>query len=196
MKKLIATASLLLMVPVLAPAQETDHPYRGQGYFFFGLGTATGYSPTPFFKHVGGGGEGFLYKGLGFGVEAGYASYAYTLPLPTIPAVRSSLAPVRTAPPSARYSNTAWIGSADFSYHLRRHAARGGVDPFVLGGFSLVGPTAKGGGRGGPAGNFGGGANLWLAQHAALRFEFRDVVGSNYWVYTNYLSFRVGVTFR
>jgi hypothetical protein len=64
----------------------------------------------------------------------------------------------------------------------------------VLGGPSFVGPAHAG--RGSPAGNFGGGANLWLAKHAALRLEFRDVVGAHYWVYTHYLSFRAGVTIR
>jgi len=78
----------------------------------------------------------------------------------------------------------------------RRHAARCKLDPFVLGGFSLVGPTFKGGGRGGPPGNFGGGANLWLNQHATLRFEVRDVIGSSFWQCSNQVSFRVGVTFR
>lgn len=172
MKKLIATVALLVMVPASVSAQDTDHPYRGQGYLVFGVGPGTGGPSNPIFKQAGGGGEGFLYKGLGVGAEVEYAS-------------------------GGNYEfSKAWIGSADFSYHLRRHAARGKVDPFVLGGLSVVGPTQKGGGRGSPAGNFGGGANLWLAQHAALRLEFRDVVGANFWPYSDVLSFRVGVTFR
>jgi len=173
MKTLIAKAALLLMVPALASAQNADHPYRGQGYFFFGWGTGTpSFFQHPFIVHVGGGGEGFLYKGLGFGAEAGYASWG-------------------------GYYNKAWIASGDFSYHFRRHARRGGVDPFVLVGVSFVGPTQVGGGRGSPAGNYGGGANLWLAEHAALRLEFRDVVGATqFWPYSHYISFRVGVTFR
>ena len=173
MKRLIVTAALLFMVPALASAQNADQPYRGQGYFFFGWGTGTASSCAyPTFLHGGGGGEGFLYKGLGFGAEAGYASWG-------------------------RYYNTAWIASGDFSYHFRRHARPRGVDPFVLGGVSFVGPTQVGGGRGSPAGNFGGGANLWLAKHAALRFEFRDIVGATqFWPYSHYISFRVGMTFR
>jgi hypothetical protein len=177
MKKLMATVALLLMVPALASAQDRDHQSRGQGYFFFGLGTGTqcggwgqfrpGYCPHPVFNQAGGGGEGFLYKGLAFGAELGYASCL------------------------ASYL----IASADFSYHLRRRAARG-VDPFVLGGPSLLAHTPLGQGGGAAAGNFGGGANLWLAKHAALRVEFRDVVSANFWPYSNYLSFRVGVTFR
>jgi hypothetical protein len=172
MKRLVATAALLLMAPALASAQDADHRYRGQGYVFFGWGTGTPSYFRPLILHVGGGGEGFLYKGLGFGAEAGYASQGRAYP-------------------------NAAIASGDFSYHFRRHARPGRVDPFVLGGASFVGPTHKEGGRGSPAGNFGGGASLWIAEHAALRFEFRDVVGATqFWSYTHYLSWRVGMTFR
>jgi hypothetical protein len=175
MKKLIATVALLLVVPALASAQGTENQYRGQGYGFFGWGTGT---PSyihvhPLILHAGGGGEVFLYKGLGFGAEVGHASWV------------------------AGYAS-AWIASGDFSYHFRRHARRGGVDPFVLGGASFVGPTTGEMGRGSAAGNFGGGANVWLAEHAALRFEFRDVVAgtTRFWTYSHYISWRVGMTFR
>ena len=171
MKKLIAAAVLLLMVPTLASAQNAEHPYRGQGYLFFGFGTGTGVSYHPLVEQVGFGGEGFLYKGLGVGAEAAYASWG-------------------------GYYNTAWIGSGDVSYHFGRHAATFRVDPFVLGGVSIVGPTQVGGGRGSPASNFGGGANVWLAKHAALRFEFRDVAGASFWSFDHVISFRVGMTFR
>ena len=42
MKKLIARVALLLLVPMLASAQDADHQYHGQGYGFFGLGTSWG----------------------------------------------------------------------------------------------------------------------------------------------------------
>ena len=167
MKRLIAAASLLLAIPALVWAQEAEHPYRGQGYLFFGFGTAS--YANPVFEHLGFGGEGFLYKGLGFGAEAEYVNRGRGTPV--------------------------WVGSTDFSYHFGRHVARGKLDPFVVGGFSVVGPTQVGGGRGAPAGNFGGGVNWWRAKHAALRFEAWDVVGSDFFD-TNVLSFRIGVTFR
>jgi hypothetical protein len=72
-KILIATAALLMMVSTLASAQDADHPYRGQGYLFFGVGPGVGSGYNPVIKQVGFGGEGFLYKGLGAGAEAAYA---------------------------------------------------------------------------------------------------------------------------
>ncbi len=172
MTQLLWTAVLLISAPALTRAQETDHQYRGQGYAFFAWGTGLPAYSQPLFLHAGGGGEGILYKGLGFGGEAGYASWG-------------------------RGFASAWIASGDFSYHFRPNARRGGVDPFVLGGASFLGPTQAGGGRGAPAGNFGGGANLWLVRHAALRFEFRDIVGGRpFWGFSHYISFRAGMTFR
>ena len=172
--KWTATTALFLLTPVLAPAQDTNPSYRGQGYVFFGLGAGTGAPSSAPFEHVGGGVEGFLYKGLAFGGEVDYAHSGKQYAV-----------------------SPAWIGSVDFSYHLGRHAPRGKIDPFLLGGFSVVGPTPGGSGRGAAGGNFGGGANWWLAEHAALRFEFRDVVGGYpFWPYNHVLSFRVGVTFR
>src|SRR5215471_7647860 len=147
MKKLIVTTALLLMISTLALSQSEEHPYRGQGYGFGAFGIGLGYS-TRLFEQLGFGGEGFLYKGFGFGGEAVWSRYS--LPFGN--------------------ERTTWIGSVDGSYHFRRRADRGGVAPFLIGGFSLYGPTSKAeGGRGQPGGNFGGGVNLWLADHAALR---------------------------
>jgi len=76
-KRFIAAAALLLMAPAMAPAQNANPPYRGQSYLFFGLGPGTGsyWSANTLIKQVGFGGEGFLYKGLGAGAEAAYASW-------------------------------------------------------------------------------------------------------------------------
>jgi len=172
MKRLVAAATLLAIMPALASAQSKDHPSRGQGYFFFGLGpTDDVWLGQGVIKHVGFGGEGFLYEGLAAGAELGY---------------------VHAAP----YAADAWIASGDVSYHFRRRATRSGVDPFVLGGITGFFPTSTG--RGAPAGNFGGGVNVWLTEHAALRLEVRDhvnTVGTDY-PGPHYVSFRFGVTFR
>jgi len=179
MKKLIARVALLLLVPMLASAQDADHQYHGQGYGFFGLGTSWGnplYSPGypyhPAIEQVGFGGEGFLYKGLGLGAELGWAYWGSV-------------------------ENQAWMPSGDVSYHFRGNRARARVDPFVLSGASGYLPTSHGA-RGAPAGNFGGGVNLWFEKHAALRLEVRDHVSQNgsFGPGNHYLSFRVGITFR
>jgi hypothetical protein len=174
MRTLIAKAALLLMVPALASAQSEDHRYRGEGYFFFGWGPDTSRYHR-LVEHTGFGGEGFLYKGFGVGMEVGYAHWA-----------------PRTD------ENDAWIASGDVSHHFRRNAPRGRFDPFVLIGVTGFFPTSVG--RGVKAGNFGGGVDLWLTEPVAMRFEVRDHVNQgsafNLWPGTHYISFRIGLTFR
>jgi hypothetical protein len=173
MKKLIAKTALLLLIPAMASAQSAEPRHAREGYFVFGFGTGTGVYTHPLMWQVAGGGEPFLYKGLGVGAEAGIVSWG----------------------PNSWFGR-AVTASGDLSYHFGRHARRGKLDPFVLGGLSFVGPTEKGGGRGSPALNFGGGGNFWLADHVGLRLEFRDIAGGGYWRFDHYLSWRVGVTFR
>jgi len=69
MKKLITTAALLLLVPLLTSAQEADHQYHGQGYVLFGEGVTN--SAT---YHLGVGGEMLVSKGFGFGGELAFLS--------------------------------------------------------------------------------------------------------------------------
>jgi hypothetical protein len=176
MKRLIAAATLLAIMPALALAQNADHQYRGQGYAFFGLGTPTSTGHRfyhPAVEHIGFGGEGFLVKGFGIGVEVGWAYWG------------------------GGVEGQAWTASGDVSYHFRRSAPRGRVDPFVLVGITGYFPTSHGA-RGAPAGNFGGGVNIWLRERAALRLEVRDHVSDNgrFGPGNHYLSLRVGVTFR
>ena len=174
MRKFVVTTAFFLLIPAMSPAQSAEPRYAGQGYFVFGFGAGTGDIYThPLMWQVSGGGERFVYKGLGVGAEAGIVLWT-----------------------GAPWPHNAVTASGDLSYHFGRHARRGKLDPFVLGGPSFVGPMEKGGGRGSPALNFGGGATLWLADHAGLRMEFRDIAGASYWEFDHYLSWRVGVTFR
>jgi len=171
MRKLMVSVVFFLLTPTMTLGQNVDPRYAAQGYLVFGLGPGTKVSTHPLVWQVGGGGEGFLYKGLGIGAEAGYVYWS------------RSIWPVKAV-----------TASADLSYHFGRRARRGNLDPFVLWGGSIVGPA--GGGRGEPAVNFGGGTNVWLGKHAGLRLEFRDIAGASYWNFDEYLSWRVGVTFR
>ena len=171
MKQVAITTVTLLLLPVLMAAQDNNPAYRGQGYFVFGAGASTDVYATPTIVQVAGGGEVFAYKGFGVGAEASYAHWGSS--------------------PCCQ----AWIASGDMSYHLGRNPRAGKTDPFVVLGISGFFPTSTG--RGSPAGNFGGGVNLWLVKHAALRLEARDYVqqylsgrGSHY------ISFRIGMSFR
>jgi opacity protein-like surface antigen len=181
MNKLVMAAALLLMMPAMVPAQNADSPSRGQGYFFAGPVVADPrnaceltYQPNTYCEKrtgmtVGFGGEAFVHKGLGVGAEAAYAGRDWSFD-----------------------KNGLGIGSIDASYHF---FGKSRVEPFVVGGYSLYfgnrGSTQSGY-------NLGGGANFWLAQHAALRMEvryqgnMRDFNGQ----FDHFVAFRFGVTFR
>jgi len=175
MRKFVVTTAFFLLIPAMSSAQSAEPGYAGQGYFFIGLGKGTPFGYSPLIVHVGGGGEGFLYKGVGLGAEVGYLSWA------------------------GRLSGSAWSATGDLSYHFGRNRRRGKLDPFVLGGIAAVGSAGSEAWGSGvsPAGNFGGGANLWISERSALRVEFRDIVGATeLWDYRHYLSWRIGMTFR
>lgn len=177
MKNLIAAGALLLLLPMLASAQEADHQYHGQGYGFYGIGTSLAYPSYPFngsiIQQGGFGGEGFFSKGLGLGGEVAYVNWG-------------------------GFGNQAWLPSVDMSYHILGNRARARVDPFALGGVSVYVPTMHGN-RGDAAGNFGGGVNVWFQQHLAVRLELRDTANGNNLAFgpgNHYFSFRIGLTFR
>ena len=197
MKKLIAAVALLLTVPALGSAQIADHQYHGEGYWFFAgatSGTASfqsGSSTTSLRSgsvsnspQFGGGGEGFVYKGLGLGGEF-----------------------LRSTQSWEGSTLDTWIGSVNVSYHTRPSTKNRRLEPFVTGGYTffyvsnITLPHANGG-------NFGVGVNIWLMRHTALRLEIRDDVGGRslsaefepegtYYLRSQHLvGFRIGVTFR
>jgi hypothetical protein len=96
----------LLMIPGIALAQSNNSTI--QGYTFAAPGATSGGVTT---LHVGGGGEGFVYKGLGVGAEIGYMGF------------------------TERFGNGFGVFSPDVSYHFNRS---GKVNPFVSGGYSLA----------------------------------------------------------
>jgi len=79
------------------------------------------------------------------------------------------------------------IFSANLSYYFDRRQRR--LVPFVAGGYSLAfrSGTASGG-------NFGGGVEYWLGDHAGVRFEFRDHLFSS--DSPHFYGFRLGFAFH
>lgn len=171
MKKLIVVAVLLLLIQPLARAQSATYSSRFQGHGFFGVDPGIAPSaPSSTPVHVGFGEDVFPYKGLGLGLEAGYARFG-------------------------RFSHS-WIASGDMSWHFDRNAARGKIDPFALIGIAGLFPAGEG--RGAPAGDFGAGMSVWLSQRVALRLAARDYAGANndFYLGAHFFEVRIGFTFR
>jgi hypothetical protein len=173
----------LLMGPTVALAQSTNHPPRAQGYGFFGpLISNLQFVPPPGLPlppglklpkrggaTAGFGGEMFVRKGLGVGLDFAWAGPHWTFD-----------------------KDGLGVGSLDLSYHFFR---RGRVEPFVVAGYSLYFGDRRATQNGY---NAGGGLNLWVARHVALRFEARDQGNVNHFhsPFTNFVALRFGVTFR
>lgn len=153
----------LAFVPAMTFAQSIDE-HKGQGYVFFAPGaTSPGGTGT---AHIGGGGEGLVYKGLGVGAELGY------------------LAPWQS------FGNGLGVLSLDGSYHFLPHRGEGKVVPFVTSGYTLFFRSGTANGV-----NFGGGVNYWFRDHLGLRLEFRDNVWTTYGT-AHHVGFRIGLAFR
>jgi len=141
MSKLILVILLVVLLPLAVAAQSKER--RGQGYFFVAPTTT---SEGGAFLHMGGGGEGLVYKGLGVGGEVGYVGAVQEL------------------------SSGGGILSPHVSYNFRSASKSRKFVPFVIGGYSLL-FTSDGAGN---ALHFGGGMNWWFKDRVGLRLEFRD----------------------
>lgn len=168
MRTLISIAPLLIALSLSTLAQ-TPNRSRGQGYLFFAPGLAIDNSrlSSGASAHIGGGGEGFVYKGLGVGAETGAVG------------------------PLSDFSNHYFgMGSVNLSYHFLPSATEPKLEPFVSLGYTLF--FRAGVTHGGHAGF---GLNRWLNKNVALRFEVRDNVefaGNK----GHLIGFRIGVTLR
>lgn len=145
MFKRIVGLSLLVLIPKVALAQDSTESYKGQGYVFYGPGRAPGGGAV---QQIGGGGEGFLYKGLAAGAELGYMF------------------------PAGGISDGLGLFSLNGSYHLnRRYEAK--LSPFLGSGYSLAFRSDHLN-----LYNFGGGVTWWMTKHLGVRLELRDYVWS------------------
>ncbi len=154
----------LVLLTAATSALAQDLP-RGQGYVFFAPGAVSA-GATQGTYHVGAGGEGFIYKGLGAGAELGYLS------------------------PWDTWRGGLGVASVDGSYHFRRPEKDAKLVPFVTSGYTLMWHSGSAN-----LFNFGGGVNYWFRKHWGLRLEFRDHVWPNSPT-AHYWGFRVGLAFR
>jgi hypothetical protein len=107
MKKIIFTLILFAFLQSVTLAQSSDK--RAWGYVFGGVGGQSESNAASL--HVGGGGEGLLYKGFGIGGEIGYFA------------------------PFERAGDGFGLGSVNVGYHFNPSQK---VVPFVTGGYSVA----------------------------------------------------------
>jgi hypothetical protein len=124
------------------PETAAPKPYNGSSYVTFGAGTCQHQITN---LSGGGGAEGFVWRGLSLGADAGYF----------------------------RFQNGGvgfGIGNLDIGYHFVNRKRPGKVDPFVRG--TVAGLAASTGGAA-AAWGAGGGVNYWFKPRVAFRTEFR-----------------------
>ena len=107
MRRIVLLLFVLALTPAITEAQSSDK--KGWGYLFGGPGGASGGGDV--FLHVGGGGEGLVYGGLGVGGELGYFT------------------------PFNDLGDGIGLASVNLSGHFNRKAK---VSPFITGGFSAA----------------------------------------------------------
>lgn len=161
MRKLIFVILLAVLLPFAAAAQNRER--RGQGYVFVAPGTTSEGGST---LHIGVGGEGLVYKGLGVGGEIGYIGAA------------------------GGFSEGIGVLSPNVSYNFLNASRSGKFAPFVTGGYSLL---FRDGAL--HAVNFGGGMNWWFKDRLGLRLELRDHILRDYRS-LHIVGFRIGLAFR
>lgn len=177
-KLIVSTLALLFVAPALVRAADADDSVQGQFYSFIApilSNIQYGHlSSSQGGDSAGIGGEVLNHKGVGVGIELGYARNW-----------------------SNGQGSALGVGSADATYYFLGNKSSKTVDPFLTGGYDLYfgerSSTQSGF-------NLGGGINLWLSKHVAPRLEFRYQGGINgfqgYSQFNEYAAFRFGVTFR
>jgi hypothetical protein len=161
MSKLIFVILLAVLLPFAAAAQTKER--RGQGYVFV---APTSTTEEGFGLHIGVGGEGLVYKGLGVGGEIGYLGSADGL--------RDGIG----------------VLSTNISYHFTKATKSRKFAPFVTSGYSmLVRRSAIN------SVNIGGGANWWFKDRIGLRLELRDHIPLRF-ESVHFFGVRIGLAFR
>ncbi len=147
MRKWYAALYVVTLLCASARAQDTFKKPQRSGYFFVapgGISANVKVFSEPSVQ-FGGGFEGFIYRGFGFGIDGGA---------------------LRVASDQPKH----WAADVclDAIYNFQRSSSQK-LSPFVMGGITLASAFDVCCGY-----NFGGGIQYWLGKHYGLRIEFRD----------------------
>jgi hypothetical protein len=144
MRRILGSVFLMLLVPLLASAQQSgSYVYAVTGPVVVPPSAFTRWDGT--FIHVGGGGEARLANRFGLGGELGVLK-----------------------PVTNQYAITSGLASVTPAYHFIARGSNRTIDPFVNGGFSVLFGSGAG-----AAIHYGVGLNYWVGRRLGLRFEFR-----------------------
>jgi hypothetical protein len=153
--------------PAIAFAQE-----HALAYAFAGPTFVDGPADRPLALSIGGGGELMVGRpGTAVGVE-----------------IVNLWFPAITTAGWRRPSISDRLVSINASHYFYQSGERGGWEPFVMGGLSIVGTS-----EGVPVLNIGGGVHRWLAPHVGVRLDVRDHFAPGL---ISIVGLRVGVVLR
>jgi hypothetical protein len=169
MRKMFAACFMFALFCGSAGAQDQFKKPWQSGYFFVAPGSISINTDSQSSVQVGGGYEGFIYKGLGMEFDAG-AFYV-----------------------APRYVNSRkWTGmlSLDAVYDFQR-SDKQKLSPFIAVGLTAIPAFDVSAGY-----NFGGGIKYWLQERIGLKAEFRFHVRPGQLRTYQDIQSRIGVAFR
>lgn len=168
MKKQNLFVLMLVALMTTTVSAQSGNDSGGQGYVFAAPGALLVAGSSESTLHIGGGGEGFLTKGLALGGEVGYLT------------------------PFTSFSDGLGIASVNISAHFGRGDSDRKAIPYITGGYSLAfrSDTLN-------MINFGGGVNYWVKDNLGVQFEIRDHTNiESLFVRVHFWQARIGLVFR
>ncbi len=167
MKSFTITGFAIFLLCSCAFAEEEFKKPKQTGFVFISPGAFTVNVDARKTIEIGGGYEGFLYKGLGLGFDVGG---------------------IQQLSPGS--SNWTGITTLYAIYDFQR-AANQKLCPYVFGGGTAIPASDVSGGY-----NLGGGVKYWFAKHAGLKLDFRfHARPGNLRTYDD-IQARIGIAFR
>ena len=148
MRYLVLACCLPAMLLIPAFARDPSEKLRANGYVFGAPGVRADRGTATI--QIGGGGEAYVYKGLGLGVDGGVMMVAEC----------------------GGCRGTVLSLNGIYSF---KSASRPKISPFISGGASLMPASDVPGGM-----NLGAGVQYWFRERMGLRVEFRDHIFMGY----------------